>query len=355
MTLSHVSAHWFSKRVLAWHASFGRVDLPWKTRDPYRVWLSEIMLQQTQVATVIPYFERFVARFPTVEHLAQASLEHVLQHWAGLGYYARARNLHRTAQAVVTSHQGCFPKDIESLVALPGIGLSTAGALVAQAYEIRAPILDGNVKRVLSRFHCVAGQTQNSLVLERLWALADYYTPKAQVGDYTQAIMDIGATLCTRTRPQCTACPLQARCLAYQQDDPLRYPEKPPKKKIPKRQTTVMVLRNPRGDYLLIERPPRGIWGGLWSLPEFETLDLAKTFIKKHWGAIAPKSWQRQPLVDHAFTHYKLTIHPYALQLPTHKTPKIPQEKVAWYAPHQLTDIGLPAPIKKILNHTEKN
>ena len=338
--------------MLAWHQEKGRKDLPWKVPgDPYRVWLSEIMLQQTQVATVIPYFERFMNRFPTLESLAKAPLDDVLQHWAGLGYYARARNLHQTAKTIVDVYQGKFPKTVGDLVALPGIGLSTAGAIVAQAFNIRAPILDGNVKRVLSRFHCVKGQPQQASVLETLWTLADYYTPTQQVGDYTQAMMDMGATMCTRTRPRCEECPVHTRCMAFGQDDPLRYPEKKPKKIIPQRKTTVMVLQNARGEYLLVQRPPSGIWGGLWSLPEFDSLALAKAAAQK-MGSSASTRVQKLPLMEHAFTHYRLTLHPYAMQVHRPKKEGLPKNH-RWYSQNQLTDIGLPTPIKKILTgHT---
>lgn len=348
MTELSVTPRWFSNRVLKWHAQHGRQDLPWKIpRDPYRIWLSEIMLQQTQVQTVIPYYERFLKRFPNLKALATATQAQVLQHWAGLGYYARARNLHKTAQIIHHTLEGQFPQECDALVALPGIGQSTAGAILAQAFDIWAPILDGNVKRVLSRFHRITGTANTTTVLKQLWQLAEHYTPRKAVAPYTQAIMDMGATLCTRTQPNCTHCPVQSRCQAYQDCDPLRYPQTAPRKRIPHRNTNVLILMHPHEKILLVERPDKGIWGGLWSLPEFSLREAAETFVQK-WDKKNQWDWEPLSPVKHAFTHYRLTLHPFLIRLPSAKQVRLPK-MTRWVDRKDCHQVGLPAPIHKIM------
>ena len=253
----------FARRLLAWHAEHGRHTLPWQ-RDPtpYRVWVSEIMLQQTQVSTVVPYFERFMARFPKVAILAAAPLDEVLHHWSGLGYYARARNLHRAAEILAGTYGGEFPATLEEVIALPGIGRSTAGAILALSRGLRHPILDGNVKRVLARGFAVEGWPDAPHVQKTLWALAETLTPLEGVAAYTQAIMDLGATLCTRSRPACERCPVATLCVARQLSKVENYPAPRPRKPLPERRTRFMVLRDPAGRWLLERRPARGIWGG---------------------------------------------------------------------------------------------
>ena len=259
----------FATSLLAWFDQHGRRDLPWQRAiNPYRVWVSEIMLQQTQVATVIPYFERFTGRFPTLAELASADLDEVLHHWTGLGYYARGRNLHKAARVVVADHQGELPRCVEVLQSLPGIGRSTAGAIAAIAYGIRAPILDGNVKRVLTRFHAVAGYPGVPAVARTLWQLADQHTPARRVADYTQAIMDLGATVCVRNGPSCHRCPIQTGCEALEAGVVDAYPGKKPRKNKPVRAARLFVLHDGRGGCLLEQRPENGIWGGLWTPPE---------------------------------------------------------------------------------------
>jgi len=264
----------FAPRVLAWFDEHGRKHLPWQ-RDPtpYRVWVSEIMLQQTQVATVIPYYERFMARFPDLATLADAPLDDVLAHWSGLGYYARARNLHRCAQVIRDRHGGAFPTDIESVESLPGIGRSTAGAILSLALGQHHPILDGNVKRVLARAFAVGGWPGRSAVLARLWALSARVTPSEGTDRFNQAMMDLGATLCTRSRPDCARCPVADGCAGLASGDPARYPGRKPKKETPVRRTIMLAARDADGAFLLERRPPTGIWGGLWSLPEIASLD----------------------------------------------------------------------------------
>ena len=305
----------FARALLAWFDRHGRHDLPWQ-RDatPYRVWVSEIMLQQTRVAAVIPYFERFTARFPDVDALAGAELDEVLGLWSGLGYYARGRNLHAAARAVRANHGGRFPDTFEALVALPGVGRSTAGAILALAFGRRYPILDGNAKRVLARYHAVAGWPGEPRVGERLWAFAERHTPRRRVGDYTQAIMDLGATLCTRTRPTCLLCPLADGCRAHALGDPAGFPAPRPKRAYPTREKLLVVMRDAGGRVLVERRPPSGIWGGLWSFPEASAdLDLESAAA----AAAAARRLRLRPgrvralaPVEHGFTHFRLRATP---------------------------------------------
>jgi len=267
----------FAKRILDWADQHGRHNLPWqKAPDRYRVWISEIMLQQTQVKTVIPYYERFMRSFPDVSTLAASPEDQVLEHWSGLGYYARARNLHKTAGIVTREHAGELPKTLEELMALPGIGRSTAGAILSLADNQATAILDGNVKRVLARYAGIDGYPGKTAVLKELWTLAESLTPDKHTGRYNQAMMDMGATLCTRSRPKCHECPLASACVAFDQGKPENYPGKKPRKVLPVKTVAMMILRNSDGHVLLEQRPPSGIWGGLWSLPEFPSVHSEK-------------------------------------------------------------------------------
>ena len=288
----------FSQSVLTWFDKHGRKHLPWQQNiTPYRVWLSEIMLQQTQVATVIPYFERFTAQFPDVHSLAIAPIDQVLHLWTGLGYYARARNLHRCAQTVVAQYDGEFPSTVKTLCELTGIGRSTAGAIVSIAFQQRAAILDGNVKRVLARYHAVEGWPGQTETLNQLWEIAEQYTPDKRANDYTQAMMDMGATLCMRTKPSCERCPLQSGCIAYAQGAQNRYPSKKPKKDIPVKSVQLLMLRDPAGDILLQQRPPQGIWGGLWSFPELHSERNAELHALEHFGEVVEQEvWRAKAL-----------------------------------------------------------
>ncbi len=339
--------HLFAEKLLRWYKTQGRHDLPWKKqKTAYPVWLSEIMLQQTQVSTVIPYFERFMKAFPNVKQLGKAPLDQVLHYWSGLGYYARARNLHKTAQIVTEQCKGSFPRTVEELQALPGIGRSTAGAIVAQAFNQFAPILDANVKRVLSRYHCIEGYPGQKEVEERLWRLANAYTPRARVADYTQAIMDLGATCCTRTQPQCHICPLQSDCLAHKQGTQTHYPHKKVKKAVPKRTVTMLIVRTAK-HVLLEQRPLKGIWAGLWSLPEFSDHKELEKFLKK---TLLVQNFTRQVLEPfiHTFTHFHLQISPMLVIL--RQAPSLPEKtRFSWVNAQGLTQRGLPAPIKKLL------
>jgi len=267
----------FGQRVLRWFDVFGRKNLPWQYNPtPYRVWVSEIMLQQTQVATVIPYYERFMARFNTLEALATAPIDDVLSHWSGLGYYARARNLHQCAQTVYNQHNGELPNTLDALQALPGIGRSTAGAILSLAYGEVQPILDGNVKRVLARHRAVEGWPGRTEVLKRLWVISEEVTPNKRCGPFNQAMMDLGASVCTRSKPKCSDCPLAEDCQALALGNPTGFPGKKPKKDKPTKTTVMLLVQNEAGETLLEKRPPSGIWGGLWSLPEATDGELPK-------------------------------------------------------------------------------
>ena len=307
----------FARRLLAWWDLHGRKDFPWqRERTPYRVWISEIMLQQTQARTVVPYFERFIARFPDVDSLAHADLDEVLHLWSGLGYYARARNLHRAAGQVVQEHGGVVPDTVEAIQELPGIGRSTAAAIAAQGYGRRAAILDANVKRVLARRHRVSGVVSSTVTLRELWRLAETQTPAQRVGDYTQAIMDLGATVCRRARPLCRDCPVRTDCQAYAMGEPERYPEKAPRRERRLERSRFFVVVDPDGACLVEQRPPRGIWGGLWSPPERDARASVGGFLNQAGiDANLVDQVHEAGVFRHGFTHYDLDIEPVYVRL----------------------------------------
>lgn len=350
---SHSSPFHFSQALLKWFDEHGRQDLPWqKAISPYRVWVSEIMLQQTQVDTVIPYYLRFMKSFPSVNTLADASEDDVLAHWSGLGYYARARNLHKTAKLICEQYRGTFPNTVEALNALPGIGRSTAGAITAIAHKQQAAILDGNVKRVLARFHAVPGWPGKTNVSNTLWEHAEQHTPAKRTADYTQAIMDLGATLCTRSKPQCTRCPMQSHCAAFNEHLPTDFPGKKPKVTIPTKTAVMVIAIKHNSDEILLEkRPPSGIWGGLWSLPEFSEASSWQTDFEQHYG-LTIKQQNLQTELHHQFSHYKLQITPFIVRVTSiSQQPKTIMEGKhrVWYKQQQLEKLGLPAPIRKLL------
>ncbi len=338
----------FAQRLLDWYAHHGRHDLPWQ-RDgtPYHVWLSEIMLQQTQVATVIPYYERFVKRFPTVAELAEGDADTVLHHWSGLGYYARARNLHRAAKIVVDTHGGQFPADLELLEALPGVGRSTAGAILSSALGGRAPILDGNVKRVLARYHAVEGWPGQTAVAQRLWDLAEEYTPQESVAEYTQAIMDLGATLCTRRKPACERCPQREDCAARALGRAEDFPGRKPRREKPTRRTVFVIACTPGGGLFLERRPDSGIWGGLWCFPEVENLAQAKALCRDQLVTDVQSERNLTPL-RHSFSHYHLEISPVLLTLAREPVAIRESDTLRSWSATQLPPVGLAAPVKKI-------
>ncbi len=337
--------------LLRWYDQHGRHDLPWqKNRNAYTVWVSEIMLQQTQVATVIPYYLKFIQQFPTVKDLAEASVDTVLQYWAGLGYYARGRNLHKAAQIVLQEHAAEMPVDFEALHSLPGIGRSTAAAIMAQAYQQPYAILDGNVKRVLSRLYCVPGWPGNKKVADKLWVFAEQNTPIKRVDDYTQAIMDLGATLCKRSKPHCEACPLNHKCLAYEQNSVADYPAKKPKKVLPVKSVQMLMVSRDGSELLLEKRPPAGIWGGLFSFPEVPIeQDCTAWWQQSAYAALGQLEIEhRCPQIRHSFSHYHLDIIPVMAKIAATNVQGATQESACHW--HKIgEEAGLPAPVTKLM------
>jgi len=331
------------RTLLTWHKEHGRHDLPWQnTRDAYRIWVSEIMLQQTQVTTVIPYYQRFMASFPTVEALAGADNNDVMHHWTGLGYYARARNLHKAAQQIVEKHQGIFPKNFDEVLALPGIGKSTAGAILAFSQHQRHAILDGNVKRVLARFYEIEGWYGKKTVENKLWEFAQANTPKEDVHIYTQAIMDFGAILCTRSKPKCFDCPLNDHCRAFQNNRTTELPHGKPKTQKPTKQTYMLLIQNSQGHTLLQQTPPSGIWGGLWCPPQATELDESMNF-----ETLALQQKKVLPMLKHTFSHFHLEITPVLCSYT--QTQRVADSSYRWYDPDAAQALGLAAPVKKLL------
>ena len=353
----------FAARLVAWQKRHGRHDLPWqRTRDAYAVWLSEIMLQQTQVATAIPYYQRFLLRFPTVQALAEASLDDVLALWSGLGYYSRARNLHKAANMIVQVHGGHMPDDPQLVAALPGIGRSTAAAIGVFAYGGRHAILDGNVKRVLARHGGVRGYPGDARVQQKLWHHAEARLPKRDVVAYTQGLMDLGAGVCARNKPSCEVCPLRADCVAHAQGLTATLPGRKPRRALPQRHTVMLLLCC--ADHLLLEqRAPQGIWGGLWSLPELSGLldaqrpqtaraiNAAVRRVCREQFGTAVTSIKALPLLAHGFTHFKLDIQPLQVQAAA-RAVRGPQTR--WFKRADALRLGLPAPVRKIIE-TNRN
>jgi A/G-specific adenine glycosylase len=339
----------FAPLLLTWHAAHGRHDLPWQnTRDPYCVWLSEIMLQQTQVTTVIPYYTRFLARYPDVAALAAAPVEEVMAQWSGLGYYARARNLHHAARQVMEKHGGRFPASSAELAALPGIGRSTAAAIAAFAHQERSAILDGNVKRVLCRMFGIEGFPGEKATETRLWALAESLLPVDvnDIGAYIQAQMDLGATLCTRSRPQCAACPLAGECVARLEGRIAELPTPRPRKTRPRRQQRVAVLVLD-GKVLLERRPPVGLWGGLLALLEIPPDANIATWGERRFGVDCSPP-ELLPSLTHGFTHFILDLEPWRIALSA--PPRLLAEPThEWLALAQIDTAALPTPVRKIL------
>jgi len=340
----------FPKRLLKWFDKHGRHDLPWQTdRTAYRVWISEIMLQQTQVNTVIPYFERFMDRFPAIEDLAAAETDQVLHLWTGLGYYARARNLHKAAKIIVKTYGGSFPNTVEGLMELDGIGQSTAGAIAAISMGVRAPILDGNVKRVLARYHCIAGWPEQSSTKKQLWEIAESLTPHKRMDDYTQAIMDLGATVCTRSKPSCPDCPLQLDCGAHQQDRIAEFPGKKAKKILPTKSVAMFILQNRFGEVLLEKRPTAGIWGSLYSLPESPEPSCSPKLVGASLDGETDSGSEELEKIRHSFSHYHLDITPVRIQAT--KLDEIAEtDRWLWYPLDHSLEVGLAAPVKKLLS-----
>lgn len=338
----------FAKNVLVWFDEHGRKHLPWQQNPtPYRVWVSEIMLQQTQVATATPFYEKFMKRFPSIESLAEAPLDDVLNHWSGLGYYARARNLHRCAIRVVNEYSGELPTSLDALQDMPGIGRSTAAAILSLASGKPEPILDGNVKRVLARCFTVAGWPGNKPVLDALWKVTEQVTPAKKTGPFNQAMMDLGATVCTRSKPQCHACPLQKMCKANKANTQADYPGKKPKKTIPVKSTTMLVLKNRNNAVLLQQRPPSGIWGGLWSFPEVSADELPTWLLQN--GLTAKSDAEAIARFRHTFSHYHLDIEVIELFVAPKGVNKVlDSDATVWFDGCNLPG-GVAAPISRVL------
>ncbi len=337
----------FAKKIITWQKREGRHDLPWQnTRDPYRIWLSEVMLQQTQVAAVVPYYERFLGRFPDIASLAAASLDDVMPFWAGLGYYARARNLHRGAQQIMADHNGIFPKDFDAIHALSGIGRSTAAAISAFAFGERRAILDGNVKRVFARHFCVEGDVKSKSVEDQLWLLAEVNLPRTEIESYTQGLMDLGATLCKRSQPSCLLCPVHKSCIALEQGRVEMLPAKGNVREMPHRQTRMLVIIS-SGEVLLERRPPTGIWGGLWSLPELPVeADIFKTLHSRY--GLTGRTTREMVRVEHGFTHFSLSIFPVEIT-PTKILLRAMEPGLIWLNLDDALNAAIPAPVKRIL------
>ncbi|KAA0416683.1 A/G-specific adenine glycosylase [Salmonella enterica] len=341
-----MQASQFSAQVLDWYDKYGRKTLPWQiNKTPYKVWLSEVMLQQTQVTTVIPYFERFMARFPTVTDLANAPLDEVLHLWTGLGYYARARNLHKAAQQVATLHGGEFPQTFAEIAALPGVGRSTAGAILSLALGKHYPILDGNVKRVLARCYAVSGWPGKKEVENTLWTLSEQVTPARGVERFNQAMMDLGAMVCTRSKPKCTLCPLQNGCIAAAHESWSRYPGKKPKQTLPERTGYFLLLQHNQ-EIFLAQRPPSGLWGGLYCFPQFAREDeLREWLAQRHVNA---DNLTQLNAFRHRFSHFPRDIVP--MWLPVSSLDAGMDEGSAlWYNLAQPPSVGLAAPVERLL------
>ncbi len=339
----------FAQRVLDWFEFRGRHDLPWQIDpSPYRVWVSEIMLQQTQVATVIPYFERFMDRFPAVRELADGDIDEVLHLWSGLGYYARARNMHRAARIICERHGGRFPRAFEDVAALPGIGRSTAGAILALSLDQRHPILDGNVKRVLCRHAGVEGWPGRSAVEKTLWEIADRLTPEERVADYTQAMMDLGATVCRRGRPDCGACPISTDCVARMRGRQRELPTPRPRRKRPLRRADMLLVSDPAGRVLLERRDPSGIWGGLWAFPELSSGQSPAAWVAERLGANVD-STELWPEYRHGFTHFELAVTPHRVRLARPPANVMEAGRWLWYNPDSPARIGRAAIVDRLL------
>lgn len=349
----------FSKRLLDWYDSHGRKNLPWQSDPtPYRVWVSEIMLQQTQVATVIPYYGRFMQQFSNIKALARATLDEVLHIWTGLGYYSRARNLHKAANIICDQHDGRFPEELEAVQSLPGIGRSTAGAILSLACGQHHAILDGNVKRVLTRFHAIHGWPGKTDIERQLWQLARQYTPSDQCAHYTQAIMDLGATVCSRSKPDCDHCPVNNDCQAFKQDCVQNYPTSKPKKKLPVRSTQMIMLNNRQGEVLLERRPPHGIWGGLWSFPELKDTEInagnLQAWCKRQFRSEV-KTVMHWPILRHTFSHFHLDITPVHACVERTDPAVMDSDNTVWYNTALPDARGLAAPVKRLIEQLGKN
>lgn len=339
----------FQKSILNWYHKNGRKNLPWQQNiSAYTVWISEIMLQQTQVVTVIPYYERFMSSFPTVRDLAEAAQDVVMEHWAGLGYYSRARNLHQTAKIIISEFQGIFPNEIDDLVKLPGIGRTTAGAIKSLAFNQRGPILDGNVKRVLSRYHKIEGWSGSSKTNQTLWFYADKHTPNTNVREYTQAIMDIGATVCKKNNPYCTSCPIHEKCKAFMENEVLCYPAKKPHRKIQEKSCYFLIIKDKNSNIFLEKNRHKGIWQDLWLFPKCTEFEDMKQICASRGLKI--KTFEILKRQTHTFSHFKLLYTPIIIEVSVKEQIENNSQDSVWYTSNNKLKLGVPAPVKSLLN-----
>ncbi|MES1981576.1 MAG: A/G-specific adenine glycosylase [Pseudomonadota bacterium] len=335
----------FAQRIIEWQRQHGRHGLPWQHTDAYCVWLSEIMLQQTQVATVVPYYQRFIAHFPDIAALATATQDQVLQQWSGLGYYSRARNLHRAAQIIMEQHSGIFPQRYEDILALPGIGRSTAGAISAFVFKQRCAILDGNVKRVLARYCAIEGYPGQQQIEAQLWRQAEALLPVHEVATYTQGLMDLGASICTRSKPRCLLCPLQSSCAAYQQGRIADLPTPRARKTLPERHSNFVLLL--KGTNVLLEkRPDSGIWGGLWCPPQLDVEQDVAAYCVQQFNSAVEQTFEL-PMFTHTFTHFKLHMSPVCVKLAGGL--QVEQPGRAWFDVENALQAAIPTPVRKIM------
>ncbi|MGP9800468.1 A/G-specific adenine glycosylase [Rheinheimera sp. NSM] len=344
--LPQQEAVWFSNQLVSWYQQHGRKTLPWQlNKSPYKTWLSEVMLQQTQVATVIPYFDRFTEHFADINALAQAPLDEVLHLWTGLGYYARARNLHKAAQVMAAQYNGDFPTEFDQVLALPGIGRSTAGAVLSLALGQHYPILDGNCKRVLARFAAISGWPGDKKTEQQLWQLAEQLTPEKTVAEFNQAMMDLGATLCSRSKPRCVECPLKLKCKAALAGDQALYPGKKAKKALPEKQSFWLLLQHDDA-VLLTQRPAAGLWGGLFGFIEFSSHSEREQYIALN--ALDVKSSTELAGFRHTFSHFHLWIQPQLVQLARKPANVQEQSAATWFTIDRIPQVGLSAPAKQL-------
>ncbi len=340
--------NFLAEQLLAWYELHGRRDLPWQIdKTPYRVWVSEIMLQQTQVKTVIPYYQRFIQRFPTVQSLAAANQDEILHLWTGLGYYARARNLHKAAQ-IIHTELGKFPQTLEGLQALPGIGRSTAGAILSLTDQQRQPILDGNVKRIISRYFLIRGWAGKTSILNELWNYAQQITPRERYSEFNQALMDLGSSLCSRSRPQCQGCPLSKNCKAFQQQLTDQYPTPKPRKKLPEKSAHFLILSTPDSQVLFQQRPSHGLWGGLWTFPQISQEHEVQHWLDQH-HLLKLKDFNFWPSFRHTFSHYHLNIHPVYIQVKADDC-IMDNGDFFWWDINTPLKFGIPTPISKLVS-----
>jgi len=333
-------------RMIAWQRQYGRHDLPWQSGNAYQVWVSEIMLQQTQVATVIPYYQRFLVSFPSIRVLASASEEQVLAHWSGLGYYARGRNLHKAAQIIVSQYGGEFPREFEQILALPGIGRSTAAAICTLAFHQRHAILDGNVKRVFARYFGIEGWAGDKKIEQQMWQQAEAQLPMSEIAIYTQALMDMGATVCTRSKPDCLVCPLLSGCIAAKTNRVAQLPTPRPRKAVPERCTTFLLLKHGK-DILLEKRPGNGIWGGLWCPPQLDDgQELVTDYLQRNGMEVSGEV--ELEAFTHTFTHFRLHITPVLLYL-AYKPEQVQQAGSLWLDAEDAMQAAIPTPVRKVL------